>query len=170
MAESIEIRVPDIGEHNDVEIIEVLVQAGDNVSAEQSLITLESDKASIEIPSTHDGTITELVVKVGDKLSEGDLIAKLSTDAAAPAEQPAATETAAPEAPASAESAVHKVIVPKIGDFEEIEVIEVLVSVGDTVEFDQSLITLESDKASMEIPSTAAGLSLIHISEPTRPY
>jgi len=159
MAESIEIRVPDIGEHDDVEIIEVLVQAGDNVSAEQSLITLESDKASIEIPSTHDGTITELVVKVGDKLSEGDLIAKLSTDAAAPApaEQPAATETAAPEAPASADSAVHKVIVPKIGDFEEIEVIEVLVSVGDTVEFDQSLITLESDKASMEIPSTAAG-------------
>ena len=161
MAESIEIRVPDIGEHDDVEIIEVLVQAGDNVSAEQSLITLESDKASIEIPSTHDGTITELVVKVGDKLSEGDLIAKLSTDTAAPApaEQPAATETAAPEAPApaSADSAVHKVIVPKIGDFEEIEVTEVLVSVGDTVEFDQSLITLESDKASMEIPSTAAG-------------
>ena len=126
----------------------------------------------MEIPSTHGGVITELLVKVGDKLSEGDLIAKInasdggSADAGsdpAPTEQ-STTETstaagaAAPPAdtPASG-SAVTTVIVPDIGDFEEIEVIEVLVSVGDTVAVEQSLITLESDKASMEIPSTVAG-------------
>lgn len=168
MADPIDIRVPDIGEHGAVEIIEVLVSEGETVVAEQSLITLESDKASMEIPSTHGGVITELLVKVGDKLSEGDLIAKInasdggSADAGsdAPAESAGQSnsEAAAPPAdtPASG-SAVTTVIVPDIGDFEEIEVIEVLVSVGDTVDVEQSLITLESDKASMEIPSTVAG-------------
>lgn len=170
MATTIDIRVPDIGEYDSVEIIEVLVQAGDTVSAEQSLITLESDKASMEIPSPHDGTITDLLVKVGDKLSEGDVFARVTTAADAPAEasSPIAAPTA-PEAPSAGETPVAsnqattstsenlKVVVPEIGDFEEIEVIEVLVNVGDTVELDQSLITLESDKASMEIPSTVAG-------------
>ena len=155
MAKSIDIRVPDIGEYDSVEIIEVLVQAGDSVNAEQSLITLESDKASMEIPSTHDGTITELLVKVGDKLSEGDVIAKVATDAEAKNEP--VVQSAAPAVAAESSGDTHKVLVPEIGDFEEIEVIEVLVEVGDTVDIDQSLITLESDKASMEIPSTAKG-------------
>ena len=82
MATPIDIRVPDIGESESVEVIEVLVQPGDNVSAEQSLITLESDKASMEIPSTHDGSITELLVKIGDKVSSGNIIARLSSAAA----------------------------------------------------------------------------------------
>lgn len=158
MATSIDIRVPDIGDYDSVETIEVLVQKGESVTAEQSLITLESDKASMEIPSTHDGTITEVLVKVGDKLSTGDIIARVSADSEAQNESThtPAINTAA-QAPSGNNTQSLKVVVPEIGDFEEIEVIEVLVSVGDTVELDQSLITLESDKASMEIPSTAAG-------------
>ena len=170
MATPIDIRVPDIGESESVEVIEVLVQPGDNVSAEQSLITLESDKASMEIPSTHDGSITELLVKIGDKVSSGDIIARLSSAAADTTDSTAESADESPaagksdEAPAATPNNVetqqteaHRVVVPDIGDFDAIEVIEVLVSAGDTVDLDQSLITLESDKASMEIPSTAAG-------------
>jgi len=175
MAKSIDIRVPDIGEYDSVEIIEVLVTTGESVAAEQSLITLESDKASIEIPSPHEGTITELLVKVGDKLSEGDLIARVKSageqDAKNDASISEASEisaasvtTQAPDNSSTREDSSvpnqttrHKVVVPDIGEFEEIEVIELLVNVGDKVELDQSLITLESDKASMEIPSTVAG-------------
>ncbi len=158
MAASIDIRVPDIGEYDSVEIIEVLVAQGESVVAEQSLITLESDKASMEIPSTHAGTITELVVNVGDKLKEGDLIARVTSEAPAEAqEKPTATESQTTQAASAGSANVGRVIVPEIGDFEEIEVIEVLVNVGDVVELDQSLITLESDKASMEIPSSIAG-------------
>ncbi len=166
MANSIELRVPDIGDFDTVEVIEVLVANGDKVSTDQSLITLESDKASMEIPSTHEGTITEFKVQVGDKLSTGDLIAILQTESAsgeAQVQETTAPETPAPEAtndepavPAESASLV-TVVVPDIGEFEEIEVIEILVSAGETIKLDQSLITLESDKASMEIPSTAAG-------------
>ena len=167
-----DILVPDIGEQDTVEVIEILVAVGDTVTAEQSLITLESDKASMEIPSPDDGTITELLVNIGDKISQGDVFARVSAEAqaadTAPADAPAsepATATAAPAAAAPAASTTaasgaaetSQVMVPEIGDFEEIEVIEVLVSAGDTVELDQSLITLETDKASMEIPSTVAG-------------
>lgn len=164
MATPIDIRVPDLGESDSVEVIEVLVSVGDSITAEQSLITLESDKASMEIPSTDDGSITEILVSVGDKVSTGDVIAKLSAAAdsgsdseAAPATADTSAEAAAPASEAPQQSSTHQVMVPEIGDFDAIEVIEVLVSVGDTVDLDQSLITLESDKASMEIPSTAAG-------------
>jgi len=167
MSTPIDIRVPDIGEHDSVEVIEILVEVGDSVTAEQSLITLESDKASMEIPSTDDGTVTELLIKIGDKISQGDVFARVSASAATaestptdePASEPAAAATAADTATPSASGGAvsSQVMVPEIGDFEEIEVIEVLVSVGDTVELDQSLITLETDKASMEIPSTVAG-------------
>ena len=159
MSTPIDIRVPDIGEHDSVEVIEILVEVGDSVTAEQSLITLESDKASMEIPSTDDGTVTELLIKIGDKISQGDVFARVSasaataesTPAAAPASEPAAAATAADTTTPSASGGAvsSQVMVPEIGDFEEIEVIEVLVSVGDTVELDQSLITLETDKASM---------------------
>lgn len=155
MATSIEIRVPDIGDYDSVEIIEVLVAKGDNVAAEQSLITLESDKASMEIPSTHAGTVTELNVSVGQKLSEGDLIATVSTDATSSNDVQAEPVTTPQNTDST--TSVSKIVVPEIGDFDEVEVIEVLVTSGDTIELDQSLITLESDKASMEIPSTAAG-------------
>ena len=161
MSTPIDIRVPDIGEHDSVEVIEILVDVGDSVTAEQSLITLESDKASMEIPSTDDGTITELLIKVGDKISQGDVFARVSASTAAaddtPADAPATAPSSEPAAAAGGNAETSQVMVPEIGDFEEIEVIEVLVSVGDTVELDQSLITLETDKASMEIPSTVAG-------------
>ncbi len=162
MANPIEIRVPDLGDFDTIEIIEVLVASGDVVDADQSLITLESDKASMEIPSTHSGSITEIVVNVGDKVSKGDLIATLAVveDGVATTEAKetpaAASPTAATPSTTTATTSV-AVVVPDIGEFEEIEVIELLVAAGDIVTLDQSLITLESDKASMEIPSTAAG-------------
>ncbi len=154
MSNQIEIRVPDIGEFDTIETIEVLVAVGDVVEIDQSLITLESDKASMEIPSTHAGTISELKVSVGDKLSKGDLIATVTS-------KDEVTEVASEAAPtsdeATKETTTLPVVVPDLGEFEEIEVIELLVNVGDEVILDQSLITLESDKASMEIPSTAVG-------------
>ena len=120
----------------------------------------------MEIPSTDDGSIIEILVNVGDKVSTGDVIAKLSAATDSSSDSKAApdsdasdttSEAAAPASAAQQQSSTHQVVVPEIGDFDAIEVIEVLVSVGDTVDVDQSLITLESDKASMEIPSTAAG-------------
>ena len=146
--------VPDIGDFKDVEVIEVLVKPGDAVSKEQSLITLESDKATMEIPSPAAGVVKELKVKMGDKVSQGTLILVLDSKA-----EPAAKEAPKPEqkAPPAASSA-HTVPVPDIGDFKEVEVIEVLVKPGDTVTKEQSLITLESDKATMEIPSPSAGV------------
>ena len=110
MSTPIDIRVPDIGEHDSVEVIEILVEVGDSVTAEQSLITLESDKASMEIPSTDDGTVTELLIKIGDKISQGDVFARVSASAATaestpadePASEPAAAATAADTATPSA--------------------------------------------------------------------
>ena len=163
----VEVKVPDIGDFKDVQIIEVLVKPGDTVKAEQSLITVESDKASMEIPSSHAGVVKELKVKLGDKVSEGTLLlmlesAEAGAAAAAPAPAPAAAAPAPSPAPAAAPAAaslgVVDVVVPDIGDFESVSVIELFVKVGDTVKVDQSLITVESDKASMEIPSSHAGV------------
>ncbi|MCR5865164.1 dihydrolipoyllysine-residue acetyltransferase [Aquincola sp. J276] len=168
----IEVKVPDIGDFKEVEIIELMVQPGDTIKAEQSLITVESDKASMEIPSSHGGVVKELKVKVGDKVSEGTLVLMLESadaGAAAPAPAPAAAPAAA-AAPASAAAAPApapapaaaagpiEVTVPDIGDFDEVAVIEVMVKPGDSVKVEQSLITVESDKASMEIPSSHAGV------------
>ena len=164
----VEVKVPDIGDFKDVEIIELLVKPGDTVKAEQSLITVESDKASMEIPSSHAGVVKELKVKLGDKVGEGSLLLLLDAQgaagaappapsAAAPA--PAAAPVAAPAPPPSAASAGPiEVLVPDIGDFDEVAVIEVMVKAGDTIKVEQSLITVESDKASMEIPSSHAGV------------
>jgi pyruvate dehydrogenase E2 component (dihydrolipoamide acetyltransferase) len=147
--------VPDIGDFKEVEVIEVLVKPGDAVTKEQSLVTLESDKATMEIPSPSDGIVKELKIKVGDKVSKGAPILELDAKAAAekkPVEKPA-------EKPASkANGGTQTVSVPDIGDFKEVEVIEVLVKPGDSVNKEQSLITLESDKATMEIPSPGAGV------------
>uniref|UniRef100_UPI0026ECFBE7 biotin/lipoyl-containing protein n=1 Tax=Pseudomonas jinjuensis TaxID=198616 RepID=UPI0026ECFBE7 len=167
------IRVPDIGS-GEGEVIELLVKVGDAVEADQSLLTLESDKASMEIPSPKAGVIKSIKVKLGDTLKEGDEILELEVEggaaaAEAPAaktEEPAAApapQAAAPApqaaAPASAAAAsVQDIQVPDIGSAGKASVIEVMVQAGDTVEADQSLITLESDKASMEIPSPAAGV------------
>jgi pyruvate dehydrogenase E2 component (dihydrolipoamide acetyltransferase) len=167
---SIEVKVPDIGDFDEVSVIELLVKPGDTVKAEQSLVTVESDKASMEIPSSSAGVVKELKVKLGDKVKEGSVLVVLESAGDAAAESkpaaaapaPAAQATAAPApapaapAPAAATGPV-EIRVPDIGDFKDVAVIELLVKPGDTVKAEQSLITVESDKASMEIPSSAAG-------------
>ena len=173
-----EMKVPDIGDFKDVEIIELMVKPGDTVAVDQSLMTVESDKASMEIPASAAGVVKELRVKIGDKVSEGSVMLVLEGDGAAaapaPAPQPAAEPAPAPapppakEAPDAAAAATPaappgngapvQVDVPDIGDFKDVAVIEVLVKPGDTVAVEQSLITIESDKASMEIPSSHAGV------------
>ena len=167
----IDVKVPDIGDFDEVAVIELMVKVGDTVKPEQSLITVESDKASMEIPSSAGGVVKELKVALGDKVKEGSVVLVLeSADAAAaaPAAAPPAAAAAAPvavsaapapvaAAPAAAAGPV-EVRVPDIGDFKDVAVIELLVKVGDTVKAEQSLITVESDKASMEIPSSAAGV------------
>ncbi len=141
----VEVKVPDIGDFKDVAVIEVLVKPGDTVKAEQSLITVESDKASMEIPSAAAGVVKELKLALGDKVNEGSVILLLEA------------EGAASSAPVTAPAAV-TVVVPDIGDFADVAVIELFVKPGDTVKAEQSLITVESDKASMEIPSSHAGV------------
>lgn len=150
---SIEIKVPDIGA-DEVEVTEVMVKVGDKVEAEQSLITVEGDKASMEVPSPQAGVVKEIKIAVGDKVTTGKLImvfeAEAGAAAPAPAQAPAAPE-AAPSAAASKDVAV-----PDIGG-DEVEVTEIMVKVGDTVTAEQSLITVEGDKASMEVPAPFAG-------------
>ena len=145
--------VPDIGDFKEVEVIEVLVKPGDAVSKEQSLITLESDKATMEIPSPAAGVVKEMKVKMGDKVSQGTPILELDAE-----EKPKSGEKRGEQKPKTEASSDLTVPVPDIGDFKEVEVIEVLVKPGDAVTKEQSLITLESDKATMEIPSPAAGV------------
>jgi pyruvate dehydrogenase E2 component (dihydrolipoamide acetyltransferase) len=163
----VEVKVPDIGDFKEVEVIELMVKPGDTVKVDQSLITVESDKASMEIPSSHAGVVKEIKVKVGDKVSEGSLVLLLEEGAgaaaaapapAAAAPAPAPAVAAAPAPAASSGPAIVNVEVPDIGDFKEVEVIELMVKPGDTVKVEQSLITVESDKASMEIPSSHAGV------------
>jgi pyruvate dehydrogenase E2 component (dihydrolipoamide acetyltransferase) len=171
---SIEVKVPDIGDFDEVSVIELLVKPGDTVKAEQSLVTVESDKASMEIPSSAAGVVKDLKVKLGDKVKQGSVLLLLeSSTSAAPSGQagsppqpsplpgegskaPAAA-TPAPAAAGGASQAI-EVRVPDIGDFKDVAVIELLVKHGDTVKVEQSLLTVESDKASMEIPSSAAGV------------
>ncbi len=162
------IRVPDIGS-GEGEVIELFVKVGDRIEADQSILTLESDKASMEVPAPKAGIIKSLKVKLGDRLKEGDELLELEVEgaaaaapAAAPAAKveakPAAAPAAAPAPVAPAAASVQQVHVPDIGSSGKAQIIEIQVKVGDTVAADQSLITLESDKASMEIPSPAAGV------------
>ena len=169
----VNIQVPDIGDFDEVGVIELLVKAGERVAAEQSLITVESDKASMEIPSSHAGVVKEITVQLGDKVKQGSVIAVLevaeAAETAAVASEPktaaapatpavAAIETQAPAAAAPVASGTIEVRVPDIGDFKDVAVIELLVKPGDAVRVEQSLFTVESDKASMEIPSPVAGV------------
>ena len=167
----VEVKVPDIGDFDEVAVIELLVKVGDTVKAEQSLITVESDKASMEIPSSTAGVVKELRVKLGDKVKQGSvvLMVEASGDVASPSGAPAAAAapaaTLAVTAPvtvsAAASTAVSgpvQVHVPDIGDFKDVAVIEIFVKPGDVIKMEQSLITVESDKAAMEIPSSAAGV------------
>ncbi|WP_353153924.1 biotin/lipoyl-containing protein, partial [Pollutimonas bauzanensis] len=178
MSNTTEIKVPDIGDVSEVDVIEILVAVGDTVKKEQSLITVESDKASMEIPASQDGVVKSIKVKTGDKVKEGSVILELEAKGAkdtAKADQPAAAaspEKTAPKqsepeasqakaaAPAASETkgGPATVVVPDIGDTNEVDVIEIMVAVGDTITVDQGLITVESDKASMEVPSSHAGV------------
>ena len=180
---SVEVKVPDIGDFKEVEVIELLVKPGDTIAVDQSLLTVESDKASMEIPSSHAGVVKELKVKLGDKVAMGSLVLVLEMAGAAsppspqpspaPAGEGAKRAGASTQAPAQASlplppagegrgegAGPMQVLVPDIGDFDEVAVIEVMVKPGDTVKVEQSLITVESDKASMEIPSSHAGTVL----------
>ena len=152
-----EIRVPDIGDFDAVDVIEVLIKPGDSVSAEQSAIVLETDKASMEVPAESAGTVESVAVKVGDKVKQGDVIAIISAGAQEAAPAPAAQAAAPVQAAASAPASEQDIVVPDIGDFDAVDVIEVNVKVGDTVTAEQGIITLESDKASMEVPAEVAG-------------
>ncbi|MCH7422078.1 dihydrolipoyllysine-residue acetyltransferase [Shewanella sp. MM_2022_3] len=167
----VEISVPDIGGDTDVSVIEVLVAAGDKIDADAGLITLETDKATMDVPSPFAGVVKEVKVAVGDKVSQGSLVIMLEVGGAAPAaaapqaSAPAASAPEAQAAPAVAVApvaaapvvAVKEIQVPDIGDASNVDVIEVLVSVGDMITADQGLITLETDKATMEVPAPFAG-------------
>ena len=159
MADPLEVRVPDIGDFADVPIIEVMVSPGDTVAEEDPLITLESDKATMDVPSPAAGTVGELKVSVGDTVSEGTVILTLEGAGADGATEDSKEQVAEPAAaePASGDGQAIEVHVPDIGDFADVPVIEVMVHPGDTVAEEDSLITLESDKATMDVPSPAAG-------------
>ncbi|ACX89488.1 pyruvate dehydrogenase complex dihydrolipoamide acetyltransferase [Pectobacterium parmentieri WPP163] len=148
-----EVNVPDIG-GDEVEVTEVLVKVGDTVAAEQSLITVEGDKASMEVPAPFAGTVKEIKISTGDKVSTGSLIMVFEVAGSAPAASAAKAEAAPAAAPAA--SAAKEVNVPDIGG-DEVEVTEVMVKVGDKIAAEQSLITVEGDKASMEVPAPFAG-------------
>ena len=157
MSQTIEIKVPDIGDYKDVPVIEVLVKAGDKIEKEQSIVVLESDKATMDVPSSHSGVVKEVKVKVGDNLSEGSVVITLeegATSAAAPA--PVASAPAA--GPTSTGGAPIEIKVPDIGDYKDVPVIEVLVKAGDKIEKEQSIVVLESDKATMDVPSSHSGV------------
>ena len=157
----IDVKVPDIGDFKDVPVIEVFVKPGDAVKPDDSLITLESDKATMDVPSPSAGVVKDLKLRVGDKVSEGGLILTLETNGGGAAPQPSSarpTAAAAPTPIAPKGGAAQEVKVPDIGDFKDVPVIEVFVKAGDTVKADDPLVTLESDKATMDVPSPSAGV------------
>ena len=149
------IELPDIGDFDEVEVIEILVSVGDTIAADDSIITLESDKASMEIPSPSAGTVTQININIGDKIKQGDSLISLESTQESEESTTEAEESSEPAAETSTK--IVPVVVPDIGDFDEVEVIEILVSVGDELNEEDSIITLESDKASMEIPTPVSG-------------
>ncbi|MBA6414480.1 pyruvate dehydrogenase complex dihydrolipoyllysine-residue acetyltransferase [Colwellia sp. 6M3] len=162
-SEVIEIAVPDIGEDGEVDVIEVLVAVGDVIEAEDGLITLETDKATMDVPSPHAGTVKEVFINTGDKVKQGSIVIKLETSSSAPAEAdstseaPAETQAPAEKSAPATSSEVIDIAVPDIGEDGEVDVIDVLVAVGDVIEAEDGLITLETDKATMDVPSSHAG-------------
>ncbi len=170
--QTVDIKVPDLGGSDNVEIIEVAVSEGDDVNAEDPLITLESDKASMDVPSPHSGKIVALTVKEGDTVSEGDVIGQMEiagegddtgeADAPAQADEPAADsepaeEDAAEEESGSGEPERKEIRVPDLSGSSDVPIIEIGVAAGDEVDVEDPLITLESDKASMDVPSPFKG-------------
>jgi pyruvate dehydrogenase E2 component (dihydrolipoamide acetyltransferase) len=168
MSQIIEVKVPDIGDFESVPVIELFVKVGDHIKVDDAIVTLESDKATMDVPSTVEGTVKEVLVALGTKVGEGALLIKVEAggaaaaapaQAAAPAPAPAAAPVAAAALAAApaAGGGVVEVKVPDIGDFAEVPVIELYVKVGDSIKVDDAIATLESDKATMDVPSTIAG-------------
>ena len=167
MATLVKVEVPDIGDFKDVPVIEVLVKVGDAIKTETPLVTLESDKATMDVPSPADGVVKSIAVKVGDKVSQGSHLIDVEADVApagvAPPEKVKesghTTATGAPAADYGTSGAYETidVRVPDIGDFKDVPVIDVHVKSGDTVKPEDALITLESDKATMDVPSPVGG-------------
>ncbi len=164
MSQLIEVKVPDIGDFKDVPVIEILVKVGDTVALEDSLLTLESDKATMEVPSSVAGVVKEIKVKVGDRVGEGATVVVVEAAGAVAAPAPAPAAVAAPVAPAPvvasapAASADVEVKVPDVGDYKDIPIIQLFVTVGSTIKLDEPIATLESDKATMDVPSPVAGV------------
>ena len=166
MSQIIEVTVPDIGDFAEVPVIDLFVKVGDSIKVDDAICTLESDKATMDVPSTVAGVVKEVLVQLGSKVGEGALLIKVETGgaAAAPVAQaatpaPAAAAVAAPVAAAPAASGgLVEVKVPDIGDFDEVPVIDLFVKVGDSIKVDDAIATLESDKATMDVPSTVAGI------------
>jgi len=165
MSQIIEVNVPDIGDFSDVPVIDLFVKVGDTIKVDDAIATLESDKATMDVPSTVAGVVKEVLIQLGSKVSEGSLLIKVETgaaaSAAAPAPAPQAAAPAASPAPLAAPAAgggVVEVKVPDIGDFSEVPVIDLFVKVGDSIKVDDAIATLESDKATMDVPSTVSGV------------
>ncbi|MEM8816214.1 MAG: dihydrolipoyllysine-residue acetyltransferase [Pseudomonadota bacterium] len=170
MAKSIDIIVPELGDFADVEVIEILVASGDSVAREDGLVTLETDKAAMDVPAPEGGTVETLTVALGDKVNSGDVIGRMSVegadeqsatpseDAPETPEKTPETATAAPvEDSGPAAGGKQALVVPDLGDFDDVEVIEVHINAGDTVAVDDSLVTLETDKAAMDVPAVVSG-------------
>ncbi|RKT62873.1 pyruvate dehydrogenase E2 component (dihydrolipoamide acetyltransferase) [Azonexus fungiphilus] len=149
MSQLIEVKVPDIGDFDSVPVIDLFVKVGDTIKVDDAIATLESDKATMDVPSTVAGVVREVLVQVGSKVSEGSLLIKVEA---------AAAGAAAPAAAPAAGGALVDVKVPDIGDFDSVPVIDLFVKVGDTIKVDDAIATLESDKATMDVPSTVAGV------------
>jgi pyruvate dehydrogenase E2 component (dihydrolipoamide acetyltransferase) len=164
MSSNNDIQVPDIGDFTDVPVIEIFVKVGDTVKAEDPLVSLESDKATMDVPAPRGGKVKSIAVKVGDKVSQGSVIMSFEGDAAAAGTAAAAPAAAAkpsvsaPPSPVNAPTGLAEVRVPDIGDFKDVPVIEIFVKVGDTVKAEDPLVSLESDKATMDVPAPLSGV------------
>ena len=158
MSQLVDVKVPDIGDFSDVPVIELFVKVGDSINEEDAICTLESDKATMDVPSSASGVVKEVLVALGDTVSEGSVLIKVESGAAAAATAPAPA-TAAAEAPAApaAGGSVVDVTVPDIGDFSDVPIIDFFVKVGDSIKEEDAICTLESDKATMDVPSSASG-------------
>ena len=175
MSQLIEVKVPDIGDFDAVPVIELFVKVGDTIAVDDAIATLESDKATMDVPSSAAGVVKEVLVGIGDKVGEGTVLIKIEAASAgaavassvgaaaaanaAPAAAPTPAPAPAPSAPSGAAAGgVVEVVVPDIGDFDAVPIIELFVKVGDTIKVDDAIATLESDKATMDVPSSAAGV------------
>jgi len=158
MSQTIDIKVPDIGDFANVPVIEIFVKVGDVVKAEDPLLSLESDKATMDVPAPRGGKVQAIRVQVGDKVGEGSVIMVFEAEGAAATAEPAKPSVVAPPSAVSAPAGVAEVRVPDIGDFKDVPVIEIFVKVGDTVKAEDPLVSLESDKATMDVPAPLSGV------------